>query len=264
MTEYPAFINPTTRKWCARSGRYHVQRQVLAGTDLCGPCHALFKRVLQDLVDSWPLLLESEIRRPARVYSDEPRAPSVTPKDASSRWNPAATLTIADITDWYGFLARTIMKERPAPASSTPRVIVGPLTKAATDHAERMTVRTVSAWAITGNEEIRLGLAAIRHWHARWLSHHPAIGAHVLDEALKYQWAVNKALETLPVRRFHLAGFLCKHVMEETPLGIRYCEGQLVGVLRHEADEKPSAIMCSTHPDHAIPPEQWIFLDTQP
>lgn len=269
MNDYPAWVQPTTRTWCARSGtgpRKHMPRKVLPNTDLCGPCHALFKRVIQDLVDGWPLLLDSEMKRPARVYSDMPRSPSVAPADPSSKWNPAATLVIADVKDWYSFLGRTVKQERPTPADQVAPAVpfIGPLTQAASAKRDNVASRTVFTWAMDGSEDIRLGLAAVVRWHHRWLSHHPAIGADVLDDALKYQWAMNRALEQLPVLRIQLAGRYCQQVMEDTPYGPRLCEGQLVGVIHHQADDRPSAIMCTNYPDHAIPADEWILIDYQP
>ena len=262
MSEYPAFVPASTRKVCARSGRQlHVERPVLTGTDLCGPCHALFRRLLVDIIGVWPTLLESVMRRPARVYSDMPGGGG-EPKDASSYWNPASTLVISDIADWYGFVGRTIHTQRPTPADhvrqlNTP---MGPHGQASTWNNKQHSERTVSSWAINGTEDIRLGLAAIVRWHHRWLTHYPDLGAGLLDDLLRFQWGITRALESIPVQRFTLTGAYCQHVMEETPLGPRLCEGQMVGILRQDHDDKRSQIMCSNHPDHEIPVTEWLAL----
>jgi len=266
VSDYPAGTRAATRTTCARSGRHHVERAVLAGTELCGPCHALFPRVLQDLVNTWPTLLASVMKRPARVYRDMPGGGG--DKDASSYWNPAATMVIADITDWYGFMGRLVQRDRPAPAAvqlrQMPRFI-GPLR-----HGEVRadTERTVFSWAINGTEDTRLGLAAVIKWHHRWLSHHPTLGAELLDDAVRWQWAMDQALESTPVRRIRLPGHFCQVIVEETPIGLRLCEGQLVGVIQRPAGEtpsgpggeKPSSLLCSNCPGHAVPAMDWILL----
>lgn len=260
MSEYPAFTMAATRRVCARTGRKHVERAVLTGTDLCGPCHGLFRRVLVEIIEVWPALLESVMRRPARVYSDMPGGGGEQ-KDASSYWNPAATMVIADLTDWYGYLARTIRKSRPTPADRVRDVapIIGPPTQAVAWSSKQVIERTVSSWALDGTEDVRLGLAAIVRWHHRWLTHYPGVGEVFLDDALRFQWAIARALETIPVQRYTITGAYCQHVMEETPLGPRLCEGQMVGTLRQDHDDKPSEILCSNHPDHEIPQRDWIL-----
>lgn len=260
MSEYPAGVQATTRKLCARSKK-HGLRPVLAGTDLCGPCHALFPRVLADLINVWPDLQESVMRRPARVYTDMPSGGGEL-KDASSYWNPAATMVIADVTEWYSYVGRHIGEHRPAPADLVipAAPFIGPLNRHATVKAREMVSRSVFTWSLDGTEEVRLGLAALVKWHHRWLTHYPTIGAALLEDALRFQWAIQQALQVVPMLRITLPGSYCQVIMEETALGQRLCEGQLVGVIRHQEDG-PTAIMCSNHPEHAIPVSDWILLD---
>lgn len=258
MSEYPAWTRPTVRTTCARSGRgQHPVRPVLTNTDLCGPCHGQFPRILQNIINAWPDVQDSVMRRPAREYTGMPGGSGGT-KDASTYWNPAATMVLADVTDWYGFLARTIASERPAPHA---RPFIGPIT--ADQHRRAETGRAVFTWSLDGTEEPRLGLAAIIRWHHRWLTHHPALGAALLDDAHRFQWAIGKALDPAAeqVTRITLDGHLCQIAVEQTTYGDRLCEGQLVGIIRPADHDKPSAIMCTINPGHAIPADQWQRLE---
>ncbi|TFC30096.1 hypothetical protein E3O55_08400 [Cryobacterium sp. MDB1-18-2] len=218
--------------------------------------------MLSDLINVWPELLESVMRRPARVYTDMPGGGGGD-KDASSFWNPAATMVIADVTDWYGLVGRTIAKERPTPADLVAPVapFIGPLTLAKSTAREQMQSRTVFTWAIDGSEDVRLGLAAVVRWHHRWLSHYPGMGVSLLEDALRFEWAISRAMQTMPVQRYMMPGALCQVVMEETELGVRLCEGQMVGIKRRPDDDDPSELLCSNHPEHAIPRRDWILYD---
>lgn len=246
---------------CARSGKAHPLRPVLTSTDLCTQCHTLFTRTLEVILDRWTALEESVLRRPARTYSDMPSG-SGEQKDASVYWNPAASMVLDDLTGWVSFLARTISNERPAPiAPAEQHLIHGPLLPNQTRPSTP--VYPKATWALHGTIDPRLALATIIRWHHSWLTHHPSIGAALLNDAIRYEWATAKALNPAAelVTRITLNGHHCQIIVEETEYGDRICEGQLVGVIRPNHHGEPSAIMCTINPGHATPAGTWAELD---
>lgn len=235
MTAYPSWVIFPRNPLCVNAGRRnHPDRPAVVGTELCGPCHRQFGEVVKHIRDVWRDLTDSVMRAPARVY-DQPTSRSGDTPDVSSYWNPAATLVIQDISEWAAFLHRTIISER----------------------------RDLdwSDWRYVDREDTLVTLSLIAKWHHRWLSHHPSLGAGLLADAQRFSWAIEKALNTVPMQRVTLTGHLCREVIAETSYGVIVCEGQLVGVLRATDDRNPSTIVCSNHPDHRIPMEEWAHLD---
>jgi hypothetical protein len=237
MSVYPSYVNPTPTRWCVRESekRKHPPRPTVPGTDLCGPCHQGFVRNLMTIVEMWGSLQAAILRSTSGGDASGVRASSGPTDTTSSLWNPAATLVRRDITDWAGFLHRTIAAER------------GDL--------------DWSSWEYAEDEDPRTTLATVIRWHARWLSHHPALGFDVVDDAARFVFGVHRALQSTPVTRITLAGHRCQEVMRETSYGPILCEGQLVGVLREAADDRPSEILCSNNPTHRIPASEWVLLD---
>jgi hypothetical protein len=247
--DYPAFVAPTTAKYCRRSGkRGHTQiRPVVPATDLCRECHAEFARNLTHLVTYWADLRESVMRAPARVYDQTPISGGGgddTRRDVSSYWNPAATLVLRDVTDWAGYLARIVGQQQP------------------TDGFQFPTVRAdvLAGWADPTIAETPYALAALERTSARWLSSYPTVGPSLLEDSRRYLWATQRALQTVPVRRIDARDRYCGHVITETDHGDVICYGTLVGVIRDPQGDRPSEILCSNHPDHAIPASEWIYL----
>jgi hypothetical protein len=234
MNEYPAWVQPATRKYCARSGRHgHPERPVLPGTDLCGPCHASFPRMLRNIVEDWSALLGSVARRPGRVYSDAP-AGGGEHSDAGTYWNPAATIAINDVVDWHTFVLGTIRRER----SDVPLHGLG----------------------FIDDTDVRAGLAVAARWHTRWLTHYPGLGPSLVDDARRLSNQVRMAMESVVVQRVYLDGHHCSEVVRETEYGPIVCAGQLVAVLQPDGSDRPSKILCTTNPRHTIPVEEWIHL----
>jgi hypothetical protein len=237
MSVYPGWVAPTTTVYCVRESvpRKHPRRPVVAGTDLCGPCHVAFVQNLTQIVDMWGNLQSAILRSTSGGDLSGVRAGGGHTDTTTSLWNPAATMVLRDITDWAGFLHRTIITER------------GDL--------------DWSRWEYTETEDPRTTLATIVKWHCRWLSHHPALGASVAADAALYVFSIHRALQTTPVTRITLTGHHCQEVMRDTEFGPILCEGQLVGVLREAIDERPSAIMCANNPAHEIPASEWALID---
>lgn len=238
MSEYPAWVTATTLEVCARTGLaagHRQERPTLPGTDLCGPCHARFPRILGDLVHYWQPLHDAVIRKPARDPMQD-RVAGGTPNDVGSMWNPAAQATINLIADWTGFVIRTLANEHPggSPVQETTR----------TD----------------------IAIAAIARWEARWLTHHPDLGASLLDDAIDMRGKAMRAVDTAApaFKRVILRGHHCADTVADTEWGPVECGGQLIGLIRPQENtawqgQKPSVIVCGTDPTHTrLELKDWI------
>lgn len=217
---------------------------MIPGTDLCGPCHGRFPRVLADIVDAWPTLRDSVVKKPTQQYKERVQTSGVA--DASSMWNPAVTLVMVDVEDWTAFLARTIIYEHPLPAAK----------EHARHHAGR---HEPSPFAIDPDGSTPLTLAVIARWHYRWLSHHPSLGASLLSDAEMYRDAASRALQMDAVKPARIKDAYCQREVSDTPFGPILCMGQLVAIMSE--DGSPSKIICTNHPDHEVARSEWIHLD---
>lgn len=234
MSTYPQWTKPTLSTNCVRRGiNNHPDRPTVPGTDLCGPCHTTFTRTLADILEWWPALQRAVMKRPDNDNVGMPSGSGGTKPDLGSYWNPAATLVIADITDWAGFLHRTIIRER------------GDL--------------NWTGWAYEDGEDPRITLATIVKWHARWLTHHPALGAALAADAQRLHYGMQKALDSKPMQRRTLEGHTCRKVVSADDNWTQYCEGQLYSVLDPDGGRE-SRVLCGNHPDHIVLPHEWIHL----
>lgn len=234
MSNYPAWVIYPTSDVCVRSGSGHKdERPALPNTDLCGPCHGRFPRILGDLVSYWRPLHDAIIRRPVRDYTKD-RVTGGGDTDVAAQWNPAAQAVIAELTDWTQYLGRTINRECPT------------------------TWFTANKEADTGR--IDIALAALARWHSRWLTHYPTLGPAWLADALTLRERAMKAVDSRAptFKRVLIRGWMCSDEVEETEFGPIICGGQLVGLLRTDG-EKPSTIVCSVNPNHTrLERKDWL------
>lgn len=231
--QYPEWVETSTPDLCARSGiptGHREERRPLPDTDLCGPCHGRFPRILGDLVRYWQPLHDAIIRKPPADYTRD-RVDGTSPHDIGSTWNPAAQTAINLIADWTGFVIRTLANEHPggSPVAEATR----------TD----------------------IALAAIARWESRWLTHYPTLGASLLDDAIDLRAKAMRAVDpvTPAFKRVLIRGRHCTDTIQDTEWGPIECGGQLIGLLRTLDDQKPSVIVCGTDPTHTrLELKDWI------
>jgi hypothetical protein len=241
LNDYPAWTLPSTRTECAIK---HAEiRPVIQGTDLCGPCHGRFPRILNDIVDGWSTLAGAVVKRPTQQYKERVQTSGVS--DGASLWNPAATLVMVDIADWVGFLARTIIREHPLPP--------------AREHSRHGGRGEPSPFALDPDASTPLTLAVIARWHYRWLSHYPGLGESVFRDALLYRDAGVRALNVDAVKPARIKDAYCQREVENSNWGPILCMGQLVAIMTDEGT--PAKIICTNHPDHEVPRSEWIHLN---
>ena len=231
--EYPTWVVFENPRLCVRSGHGHREdREALPGTDLCGPCHGRFPRILGDLVRYWQPLHDAEIRRPTRDYSRD-RVAGGGKADVAAQWNPAAKAVITELTDWVQYLCRTIARESPTACTAFEPAYAG---------------------------RIDVAVAALARWHARWLTHYPTLGPSWLADALVLREKAMRAVDPQAptFKRVRIRGRTCTDEIEETEWGPVICGGELVGLLRTDG-ERPSVIVCSVNPNHTrLERKDWI------
>lgn len=253
MSVYPDFVVPTQAEFCVRTGARWGHREIRAtvpGTDLCGPCHGRFPRILGDLVRYWRPLHDAVARRPNRDYKQD-RVDTSGVKDASASWNPAATTVIVDLEEWTRYVTRTILGECPAPSS---RIV---------NQDKDGTTWADYAHKISEDLPVDQQLATIAQWYSRWLTHYPTLGPSWLDDVItlrqKAMQAVDPGAPTF--KRILIRGQVCANEVEETEWGPIICGAPLVGLLRTGDGLKPSEIVCSVNPGgHArLERKDWIL-----
>jgi hypothetical protein len=295
LSDYPAWTNPMNwrvqerelvkrnlgeralakRTHCSRRG--HVDPlPVVAGTELCIRCHNRLRLNIEALADAWPALVSSIMKRPQASLSD--KVSTSGHGDVGGLWNPAAAAAIAELTDWTGFLVRTIVRDQPVPepeetreafiaATSVPvwdekgRRYDKPLTLPARRREYHRVVEVATyTHGIATATHPRTQLQTIAKWHARWLSSYPGLGPALVDDVLHFREMVTNAINAVGVRRIEVRDQYCQQLLEETEVGPMLCNGPLVGVIRPQDDNRPSEIICSTNPSHRrIPVEEWIL-----
>lgn len=233
MNLYPSWVTSNNLTVCARTGTFgghREERPVVPGTDLCGPCHGRFPRILGDLVRYWRPLHDAIVRKPTQDYARDRVQSSDRPQPGAG-YNPAADTTIAAIADWTRYITRTLERESPGP---TP---------------------------VDEGTPVDVALAAIATWHARWLTHYPLLGPAWLDDVIRMRGQAMQAVDpgAPAFKRVMLRGRYCADVVDETQWGDIVCGGQLVGLLRPGDEARPSAIICSTDPTHTrLELKDWI------
>ncbi|MFP7833117.1 hypothetical protein [Marisediminicola sp. LYQ134] len=184
--------------------------------------------VLGDLVT---LMSELEQKAYIKGSAGDSNSPVQTSghSDVGSLWNPAASAALADIADWAGYLARTLVTQHPD------RVVIAP------------------------DSDPRVVLATVARWYGRWFSGYPGLGGDLLAAAQDHRHEALRALQVSPVRRVGIRNAFCREHLEDTEYGATYCMGQLVATLRPEEDARPSQILCTLNPSHVqLPRDRWI------
>lgn len=244
LATYPDWVIPNHLEVCARSGSrpgWHAEeRPVKPGTDLCGPCHARFPRILGDLSGYWPDLTAAVVKLPARNYSKD-RVKGGSSADVGALWNPAAQVTATELEEWTRYLMRTVLRERRfydnEPLGFTDDRI-----------------------------PTRLALAQLALHHARWLTHYPTIGPSLVDDAIRLRSRAMAALDQPAQRRVNMTGMYCQQIIAETDYTTEICGAQMAGIIPigDDSDQTgiPAVIVCGanpTHPTSRLERKDWIL-----
>lgn len=234
MSSYPSWVVLNLLTVCARSGTpagHREERPVVPGTDLCGPCHGRFPRVVGDLVHYWNPLHDAIVRKPTQDYARDRVSTSERPQ-LGAGYNPAADATIKQITDWTWYVVRILQRE-----NLTENIVV------------------------TDEQRVDVVLAAIATWYSRWLTHYPTLGPAWLDDVISLRTHAMQAVDpgAPAFKRVMLRGRYCTDITAETEWGDMVCGGQLVGLLRPGNEARPSVIICSADPTHTrLELRDWI------
>ena len=276
MSRYPSFVIPERRRACARRGHVY-DMPVVPGTEMCLRCHNRFALNVQAIVDDWTTLQHSVVKRPTSGGRSE-KVSTSGHGDVGGLWNPLAVSAIAEITDWAGFVTRTIIRDRPLPPPKDVRVTHIAATSAARwdemgrrysmpldlPARERHYTRVVDTenytHGIASETTARGQLRAIATWHARWLTGYPTLGRALVDDALALHEMVTNAIMAVGVRRIEIPNAYCRQFVEETELGPIECRAPMVAVIRPQDSARASEILCTSDPSHRrIPVEEWIL-----
>lgn len=239
MQGYPEHVAPSTSTEC---GAQSCGRPPVPTADLCPQHVEELTRVTAQVAGLMVPLRSSTLRVTShQSFAASPSTPSAMPRDVSSSWNPAATPVAAQVDDYAGFLARTVLRERTLPAGQTP--------------------------GFTLNDRPVVQLTVIARRHCGWLGRYPDLGPDILDSMRGLLRRVESALSTTPVRRVLLErdgeAIRCRDVVLETDLGPVLCESPLAAILTTGDHGKPSRIVCTADRDHtSYAPSEWDELVT--
>ncbi|MEP6477828.1 MAG: hypothetical protein ABJB03_00425 [Rhodoglobus sp.] len=264
--EYPSWVGPSQNLFCVAAacrlnpntdegrravkltGRADTARFAVPGTDLCAWHHDHFKRVLTDLLTTYPDLERALYRRPSGESNSPVKTSTVS--DISSSWNPHATEMLSAVAEWTEYIVRVIITQRPTPPSTLttwPRaeVVFQPDGSKTTRHW--METKTVEySHGINPSAPTRLALGVIVSHHAHWLSSYPDLGPAWMREAEKLRINVMNAIDAQPVRRVGLRDSWCQETVDELGDDQLTCSAPMVGILGQ--DNRPSLVVCAAHP----------------
>ncbi|PPF64557.1 hypothetical protein C5E11_03980 [Clavibacter michiganensis] len=280
MSDYPTGVLPATTTACLFPGCSDAPkllgayaRRVIAGrpptmkprpaipgTDLCGIHHHEFAQHLRELVTIIPQLHLSVLRTPKKELRERVQTSGVS--DGGALWNPAATVTLNNITEWTQIVVRRVLEQRPLPEPGSvsyqfPESKIG--TRLIGPPARRVLVK--SSHGLTVHTDPRLALMALHLHHARWLSSYPGVAVALVQGARSLMVQAWRALDAQPMRRITLRA-TCGFIIEETEYGEIACEGTLYGLVPVDGDPRPTSIVCATNPAHRIDrPGDKLWLD---
>jgi hypothetical protein len=276
MHQYPQTVAPSTATHCTAPGcridpNSHIAlvakysggtvpaRLAVDGTDLCNWHHSQFKKLLGELVSSWPDLESALYRRGGGTTNDRVQTSGIV--DLSQSWNPDASETMSAIAEWTDHLVRTVVRYFPLQddVTQTRRTAIVDVAAAAPDGftwgdgkpfvfewtETKTTTRTHTIATVRGT---RLQLSVIAQHYAHWLSSYPGVGPALLADVYEHAYAVKKAITAPTVRRVRFGAATCGTTVVDTELGEISCMAPMVAVFPLEDDDRPSVMMCTVHP----------------
>ncbi|WP_213816254.1 hypothetical protein [Glaciihabitans sp. dw_435] len=267
---YPAYAQPSTEQYCQapgcknpnlsdeerllaaifrKEGEAFLARTAVPGSDLCTWHHKQFPKVLKDLSSLWPNLETGLYRKGTGQANTAVQTSGVS--DIAQMWNPHISEVMHEVEEWLAFIVRTVKTEHELPSTF---VHVDEIGRSTTTYTRRTKF----------TENPRMIFASLAVHEANWLSHHPTLGASLLDDALEHRRNIIRALDTDPVRRVGISNSVCAHEVDDTVFGALICMAPMVGILNEADSIRPSVVVCSAHPKtHGIfTRDQWMELRT--
>jgi hypothetical protein len=209
---YPPFARPPADGLCAvpgcRATAESGPRIAVPGSETCGVHRRQFRGSLMALARGWEPL-EQSIAGGGVV---------------GTSWNPRASQLRTEISDWTGFLVRTIRGSYDLPAPEIRRwprteTLVQPDGSKVVRRYEVIQHLAYEHW-VSERRHTADALTAIAANYASWLAGFPGLGAALVDDAAEFTRRYDTAVKASPVRRRLIPGAICGQLLD-AELGMR-------------------------------------------